>query len=192
VTPRGASAESASAWYVQAAGRVWGPYSQARLEAFVEEGRVAAETLVGLSAEGPFLPAARQARLHRLFGDVDPGQDGPLADVAPLAAARHAAKAAEPAAQPRPLLVWAVLTGRVEPFEAVLAAHGPFVRVGPDLWLVRARLGPAPLRNALSRRLTPADRLMVVEAPLAQAAWFNVEGETDRALRQLWLAADTD
>lgn len=190
MTPKEASAEPAGAWYVQAAGRVWGPYSQARLEAFVDEGRVAAETLVGPSAEGPFLPAVRQARLHRLFGDAEPEADGPLA--AALPSARQSPRTPEPAGQPRPLLVWTALAGRAERLEEALAAHGPFVRIGPDLWLVRARLGPAPLRNALSRRLGPADRLMVVEAPLAQAAWFNIEGETDRTLRQLWLAPSPD
>jgi hypothetical protein len=31
---------------------------------------------------------------------------------------------------------------------------------------------------------------MVVDAPLGQAAWFNLDGETDRTLRQLWGAKE--
>jgi hypothetical protein len=166
-------------WYVQAAGKVWGPYAYARVETFVAEGRVAAETLMAPDQAGPFRPAARQARLHRLFGDVE---------LAPGEALQPAA--ARPAAETgpvRPLLVWAALKGqKPDRFEQLLAAHGPFVRVGPGLWLVRAPLAPASLRNVMTRRLEAGDSIMVMEAPLDRAAWFNLDGETDRTLRQLW------
>ena len=59
-------------------------------------------------------------------------------------------------------------------------------RIRPGVWLLRAAMTPSALRNALSRRLGAADVLLVVEAPLAQAAWFNLDGEADRALRSLW------
>ena len=168
----------ARVWFVQAAGKVWGPYPDARIEAFVAEGRVAAETLLGTTAEGPFLPAARQARLHRLFGDVGLAAEAPE----PAPAAPSAARA---------LMVWAGLKSQApERFEQAVAAHGPFVRIGADLWLVRSRLGPSALRNALTRRLGQADALMVVEAPLDQAAWFNLDGDADRTMRQLWAAGE--
>ena len=57
-----------------------------------------------------------------------------------------------------------------------------------DLWLVRARTGASALRNALTRRIGSDDALMVVEAPLEQAAWFNLAGDADRTMRQLWAA----
>ena len=60
----------------------------------------------------------------------------------------------------------------------------------PGLWLVRAKLGPAGLRNALTRRLESEDCVMVIAAPLNQAAWFNLDGETDRTLRQLWMSGE--
>lgn len=170
----------AAAWFVQAGDRVWGPYPQARIEAFVAEGRVAAETLMAPAPEGPFRPAAQQPPLQGLFGDA--------ARVSAAGEARPAEPSPAPATAPeRPLLVWAALKSqRPERFEALLGAFGPFVRVGPGLWLVRARSGPAALRNAMTRRLEAADSLMVLEAPLGQAAWFNIDGQTDRALRQLW------
>ena len=174
------ASERGPVWFVQAAGKVYGPYPQARIEDFVSEGRVAAETLLAPTAEGPFLPAARQARLHRLFGDTEPDLAGPAGN-AEAPAADYVTLAA------RPLLVWAGLRSqREERFEQALAVHGPFVAIGPGLWLVRARMGPAALRNVLTRRLDSTDALMVVEASLAQAAWFNVDGEADRTLRQLW------
>ena len=170
-------------WFVQAAGKVWGPYPQARIEDFVSEGRVAAETLMAEAAEGPFLPAARQARLHRLFGDVEPDLVGPAGQEE----RQDRLALLEGAGAARAVVVWAALKSQSpERFEQALAVHGPFVAVGSGLWLVRARMGPAALRNALTRRLDSSDRLMVLEAPLAQAAWFNIEGEADRTLRQLW------
>lgn len=171
------------AWYVQAGGKVWGPYAYARVEAFVSEGRVAPETLMAPDAEGPFRPAARQARLHRLFGDVElAAPEAPVpAEAAPVETGSQTAPA-------RPLLVWAALKSqRPERFEQLLGAHGAFVRVGPGLWLVRARMAPAALRNVMTRRLDAGDALMVLDAPLDRAAWFNIDGETDKTLRQMWL-----
>jgi len=167
-------------WYIQAAGKVWGPYPESRVAEFVGEGRVAPDTLMGSRPEGPFAPAAHQYQLCGLFG----------AAVQPLA------EAVEPlggrvAAEAKSLMVWASLgSQRTERFEALLGVYGPFLKVQPGLWLVRARIGAAGLRNALTRRLDAGDRLMVVEAELTEAAWFNLDGETDRALRQLWSRAD--
>lgn len=196
----------ASPWFVQSAGRVWGPYPEQRIATFVEEGRVAADTLVGQSEAGPFAPAGHQARLAGLFGLS--GQPVPEAEpvrprepTAWRSAERQAAAsdpahaqprlAAAPLAPARPLLVWASLrTVRPERLEELIGAHGPFVRIQNGLWLVRARMGPPALRNVLTRRLAPEDQLMVLAAPLDAVAWFNLEGDTDRTLRQLWAPED--
>jgi hypothetical protein len=169
-------------WFVQAGGSVWGPYPEARIEAFVAEGRVAAETMLAASPEGPFHPAAHQARLHRLFGD--------RATPEPLPPSQP--EEARPVQGPaRALMVWVGLKSqKPERFEQVVATHGPFVRVGSDLWLVRTRIGAAALRNALSRRLDASDTLMVIEAPIDQAAWFNLDGEADRTMRALWAGGE--
>ncbi len=170
-------------WYVQAADRVWGPYPHARLEGFVGEGRLTGQSLVASQASGPFGPAERRRELQALF----PPQGAAAPD-------SHASPAAAPATGPaahanlvRPLLVWATLQSLTPArFESVLAAYGPFQAIRRELWLIRAALGPAPLRNALSRRLRSQDTLLVVEAPLSSAAWFNLEGSAERTLRHLW------
>ncbi|MGC1300986.1 MAG: hypothetical protein WA840_01320, partial [Caulobacteraceae bacterium] len=87
------------------------------------------------------------------------------------------------------LLVWAFLSsGPVAAFEAALGGYGACVAIRPGLWLVQARMGPASLRNALSRRLRGGDTLLVVEAPLEQAAWFNLDQVSEQDLRRLWIA----
>ena len=181
----------AERWWIEADGRVWGPYPAERLAGFRTEGRLGAASLVARAPDGPFQPAALAPELAALFPEAAeaPAPAPALGIPAPASPA-----AALPAA--RALLV---MTDAQEAacagVEASLGAHGAFVSVRPGLWLVRAREGAASLRNALSRRLRGADTLLVLEAPLSAAAWFNLDGATDRALRRLWAEpaeAETD
>jgi len=182
---RDAPEPSEPVWYVHAQGRVWGPYAESRIAGFVGEGRVAAGTLLGSSPDGPFGAAGSHPALGRLFATQDAA---PALSPAETPRSVLAAQAIEtPAGAARPLLVFAVLTTiDADAFEAALAMHGPYERARAGLWLVRARLGPAALRNVLSRRLRGADTLLVVEASLEQAAWFNLDGAEERRLRALW------
>ena len=165
-------AQSEQTWYVQAAGRVWGPYPSSRLEAFAAEGRVTPATSVSPRAEGPFAPARDHRDLRPLFGS----------DQQPASTSSRGGAL-------RPLVVWGDLKSlSPERFETVLAAYGAFAPIRPGLWLIQARLEPAALRNALSRRLRGEDALLVVEAALDRAAWFNLGGSAERALRHLWAA----
>jgi hypothetical protein len=178
----------ASIWFIQAAGRVWGPYPETRMTSFVDEGRVAPDTLVGARPEGPFAPAAHQMRLRSLFGAADTTESAPTPAPPATAQVQAPVQGQAEAGVARALLVSTTLVGpRADSFEALLGAHGPFVRIQPGLWLVRAPMSPASLRNVLTRRLEAGDSVMVIAAALDQAAWFNLEGEIDRTLRSLWM-----
>ena len=166
-----------SGWWIEAEGRVWGPYPAERLERFKAEGRFGAASLVSAEAAGPFAPAALEPALAEVFAEAEHAADPATASPSVL----------------RPLLAVADL--RETPaasLEGALGAHGAWVRVQPGAWLVRARGGAPALRNALSRRLRPGEALLVVEAALEAAAWFNLDGETDRALRRLWASTPAD
>ena len=188
------TAASSHMWYVKAAGGVWGPYPEARMSAFVGEGRVRADTPVSPWAQGPFAPAAANLEFTRLFeakatpavreaSAVRSFASGP----APATQITTAISAPAQAAVLRPLLVWAALSVQsTAAFHAALAATGAGVTIRPGLWLVRARIGASALRNQLSRTLSGADALLVVEVPLEQAAWFNLDPARDRELRRLW------
>jgi hypothetical protein len=87
----------------------------------------------------------------------------------------------------QPLLVWADLASvSADQFEALMTRYGTVVAVRSRVWLLQSRADSAALRNALSRRLTGADALMIVHAPLDQAAWFNLDSAAERRLRELW------
>jgi hypothetical protein len=172
----------APVWWVQAGGRLWGPYGAHRLPDFKAERRLSPTTLVARSREGPFLPAGGREELAHLFA---PPATDPFSGA--VAAFDVPGTEAEATASPRPLLVIADLSAPAEAgFEALLGEHGPVERAVRGAWLVRAPGSAAALRNALSRRLGPEDRLLVLEAGLAQAAWFNLDGAQDRRLRRLW------
>jgi hypothetical protein len=196
-------ADAEPAWYVQAAGQVWGPYSPARVARFAAEGRVTPESLLGPQSDGPFHPAGRWRNLASLFRAATPPsstpyhhQPAPVVDSEPAApSAPWPAAISKPdrprpstsGASSRPLVVWADLASLgADAFQALLCRYGEVVAIRPTVWLVQARCDPAHLRNALSRRLTGADALMIVHAPLDHAAWFNLDTAAERRLRQLW------
>jgi len=84
-------------------------------------------------------------------------------------------------------VVWADLASlSANQFEALMGRYGAVIAIRPAVWLVQARCDAAALRNALSRRLTGADALMIIHAPLDQAAWFNLDSAAERRLRQVW------
>ncbi|WP_158918481.1 hypothetical protein [Caulobacter sp. S45] len=184
-------------WYVQAGDGVWGPYTEARMAAFLAEGRIAAATPVSPWSAGPFISLANTPEFAVLSkppgaAAVQPSFPTPRPP-APTAAAPQPAYAAPDvvpiAGAARPLLVWAFLAA-IPPstFQAALASFGPCVAIRTGLWLVRASMGPAALRNALSRHMRGGDTLLVVEASLEQAAWFNLDQVSEHDLRRLWLA----
>ena len=168
-------------WYVHAAGRAWGPYTEARMAAFVAEGRVTAATPVSPWGAGPYAPAG-EAMIQ--------AARSPQPAVAPEPAAARAVAAVvapAPAGPIRPLLVFVTLTATgAARFQTALASFGPWALLRPGLWLVQARTDAAGLRNALSRGLAGPESLLVVEAPLDRAAWFNLGQSAERELRQFW------
>ena len=164
-------------WWLKAGDRIYGAYALPDLADYLRQGRLAGSSLLGDDPEGPFAPAATWPALARLF---EPTREA-------VVPSRETQPEAPSPAAARPLLVLAALRDTApETVEAALLTFGPCIRVKGALWLSRARLPAAGLRNALSRRLGPAEFLLVVEADLTSAAWFNLDGDIDRALRRLW------
>lgn len=66
------SPSSGPVWFVQSAGQVWGPYGRARLEGFLAEGRLTAQSLLARDSVGPFLAAGVVPEFARLFDKAPP------------------------------------------------------------------------------------------------------------------------
>jgi hypothetical protein len=167
---------------------------------------VTPESLVAAEIDGPFHPAGRWRCLAPLFSppNLYHHQPAPIPEAQPVSQPTPSAPSKpemQPAPSPkldtpepspstaptRPLLVCAGLTSlTADLFEALLGRYGAVVAVRPTVWLVQARCDPATLRNAVSRRLTGADALVIVHAPLDQAAWFNLDSAAERRLREVW------
>jgi hypothetical protein len=177
-----------------------------RIARFVAEGRVTPHSLLSVEIDGPFHPASRWRGLAPLFHAPKfyHHQPAPIAEAEPASRPTPTVQpkpatnptpsprldTPQPAPSPaptRPLLVWADLVSlSVDRFETLIARYGVVVAIRPGVWLVQARCDAAALRNALSRRLTGADALVIVHAPLDQAAWFNLDSAAERTLRQVW------
>ncbi len=150
----------------------------------------------GVAELAPAAPAARSSPVRATPpGAPRPAAPHPPAAPNPAPAPRPAPVAARPAPRPVRVGVRALLAvAAVEParegaLEQALAAWGPAVRAAAGVWLVRADSDAAAVRNGVSHALRGPEALLVVEASPHHAAWFNLDGEADLALRRLWTAA---
>src|SRR5580693_5093810 len=57
-----------ASWIVNVAGRAYGPYTDAQMQAFASEGRLAPQSLVARNGETQFRAAADEPALAALFG----------------------------------------------------------------------------------------------------------------------------
>jgi hypothetical protein len=140
------------AWYIQAAGRVWGPYPYSRMADFVGEGRLSPSSMVGAQPGGPFGAAERRRELLDLFAPAMPG-----------AVASAPERAAPERAEPE----------RVEPHQAEpqrpqpgAAVHASAESNAETDWFAEPTPQPAPQSPAANLAMVPA-RAMVVWADLA-------------------------
>ncbi|MGC1302023.1 MAG: hypothetical protein WA840_06585, partial [Caulobacteraceae bacterium] len=125
------SAPVSHLWYVQASGQVWGPYAEARVAAFVAEGRLSAATPVSPWSEGPFTvaghtpefaallrPAPSRARPDQARPPaappeipapeiLSPGLSAPEAAASEVFAPEPVGPVRQAGGAARPLLVWA-------------------------------------------------------------------------------------
>ncbi len=183
-------ARARSDWWIRAGERVYGPFASERLPPFVREGRLTPETAVSRDEAGPWLAAGVHPSLGALFEPAAPRERAAPPAAAPVGATSEREVRTPTPAPERPeaaLLVFAELADAREPaFHAALGRLGRVARARPGVWLLRGRVEAAGLRNALSQALGEGESLLIAAADGRDAAWFNLGGEADRALRGLW------
>ena len=163
-------------WRVKIDDKVYGPYPRAKLIEFLEEGRVAAHTLLCCGADVEFHRADDHPNLRWDFSRHTRGFHEKRLD---------AGENAPPVCN---YFICARLLQSNSAFEQVLHQSGKFARAGSDMWVLRSNVTLPQLRNRLSVALKKDEQFMVVNATKGRLAWFNLGAEHDVAVRSVWNA----
>ncbi len=163
-------------WRVRVGDKVYGPYPRAKLLEFLQEGRVAAHTMLSCGADDIFHRAEDHPNLRWDFTQKARGFHEKRLD------------AGEDAPSVCNYFVCARLLMGHEPFERALNQAGKFARAGSGMWVLRSNVTLPQLRNKLSVTLRKDEQFVVVNATKGRLAWFNLGAEHDVAVRSVWNA----
>lgn len=187
-------------WYVRHGGRSHGPYSEARLRGFFEEGRLHKSSLIATQVDGPFYHAGDEVTFFG--GPESPAQSAEMlrhdmGDEGVDDLHEHFAHTPGSSGQRPPMrrspqqglhemlvMVWGPLPN-IDAFQIALNEAGENIAIAGSAWMVATTARAPALRNHLSRALTASQRLIVVESSAESTAWFNLDRDTDLALRAL-------
>ncbi len=160
-------------WWVEAAGRRYGPFPAARMVEFVKEGRIVAETRVCRAGED-WRRAEHVPFLAHTLAEVIPGST---------------IRIDAPTAPESAFVVWAKLSSFVDlDFLAALTALGPVVEIEPGMWIVRTAKPVNEARRRLSASLTTADKFFIAPVSDRLVGWRNLGPTTEARLRDLFRA----
>jgi hypothetical protein len=186
-----------ASWIVNVAGRAYGPYTDAQMQAFVSEGRLAPQSLVARSGETQFRQAADETALAALFGlhkmaAAEEAKSAPAATVTPIKPADapsafglkdDAAKSGERA---HVIIIADMKSRSIDGLEEEIFKLGPAFAFLPQAWLLSTEMSVNAIRNQLVQQLGKLDVLFVVDATRDKAAWFNFGPEADTRIRRNW------
>jgi hypothetical protein len=160
-----------TAWWVQTAGKAYGPYSAKQMAAYVAEGRVRPNSMVANAAEGPWSEARTHDALMHNHAATRTLQTAEPSAAVPLTAN---------------VFVRAEINSSSDAFLAALEGMGLLVDLAPGTWLLRTRHSVGVIRNTLSQTLQVGDRFVVVDASRDRLAWYNLGPETDVRIKDVW------
>lgn len=173
-------------WTVSVAGRSYGPYSIAQMQAFAAEGRLAPHSLVAragepelhAASEDPelrllFEPAKPEAALHRptpapSFGRQDKEETNELSHI---------------------IIVTDVKSSSIAGIEEEIFNLGHAYAITPQVWILTTEQSVNAVRNVLIQKLGKLDSLFAVDATHNKAAWFNFGPESEARIRRVWQKA---
>ena len=184
-------------WIVSVAGRAYGPYTDAQMQAFAYEGRLAPQSLVARNGETNFRQASDEPALASLFTSADRASGEPAkptATVTPISPVDSDPASAfgrldETAMTPERahIVIIADMKSRsIDGLEEEIFKLGPAFAFLPQAWLLSSELSVNAIRNQLVQQLGKLDALFVVDATRDKAAWFNFGPESDTRIRRNW------
>lgn len=158
-------------WFVQVAGKPYGPYSADQMSRFIDQGRITGMSQVATTPVGPWSPAHETALSALLY---------PTSDTATQTQTTGLANILAYIEQNTP--------GRLD---AALGALGIYVAVTPQIYLLRTTATVSRARTVLAMAMGPYDRFLLVDATRNRAAWQNMGPEAEAGFRAVWNASLT-
>ena len=162
-------------WYISVQDRAYGPYTEAQLEVFVGEGRLAPHSLIARAGETQFRMAGEEPTLSLLFQPAEPSALAtPMSPQEPAAAqafGRHDGQNAgerAPCHHHRGHEIAFDHGSREEMYNL-----GPAHPIMPQAWLVACELPVTAIRNLLVQKLGKLDMIFIIDATHDKASWFN-------------------
>ncbi len=161
--------ESMAQWFIKVRDTVYGPYSEARMAAFVSEGRLSGRSMVCATNDGEFHAASEEPGLEAYLNQ------------------NNASKATDRPAAHRRFVIFAQIDDESRGvFLQKLAGFGVAIEAMPNVWLLNAQARADGLRNAMSQVLGSQDSLFIADASKGSSAWFNIGQDADGRIRQFW------
>jgi hypothetical protein len=186
-----------ASWIVNVAGRAYGPYTDAQMQAFASEGRLAPQSLVARNGDTQFRAAADEPALAALFGlhkvpAAEAPKPSPIATVTPIKPAEPPSTfgqkddATKPGERAHVIIIADMKSRSIDGLEEEIFKLGPAFAFLPQAWLLSTELPVNAIRNLLVQQLGKLDVLFVVDATRDKAAWFNFGPEADTRIRRNW------
>ena len=184
-------------WTINVAGPTYGPYSQAQMQAFVTEGRLAPHSLVAPAGDTQFKAAGEYPVLLRLFAPAagpTPSATGKFVTAGgveteeDLVSPTFGRSNDEPRSGERGrFVVVADMKSRsISGLEEEIFNLGPAVPIMPQAWLLASDMPINQIRQVLVQKLGKLDMLFICDATHDKAAWFNFGPESDSRIRRIW------
>lgn len=175
-------------WTVSVAGRSYGPYSAAQMQAFAAEGRLAPHSLVQRTGEQNFRAASEDPQLSALFEPQKVSFTSSSRPDAPAPTFGRQDKD-DPNEKAHFVIIADMKSGSVAGLEEEIFNLGPAFALVPQVWLLSTSASINAVRNVLIQKLGKLDILFVVDATHNKAAWFNFGPEAEARIRRIWVKA---
>lgn len=181
-------------WTISVAGRAYGPYALAQMQAFAAEGRLAPTSLVARAHETQYRAASEDPALAALFRPAAAAQPAPARpaqfftaegneDVQAFGRQDDEAQAGQRA---HFLIVADMKSRSISGLEEEIFNLGPAVPILPQAWLLASDMAINAIRQSLVQKLGKLDTLFIADATHDKAAWFNFGPEQDSRIRRIW------
>lgn len=165
---------------MNAGGRIYGPFTNERMKAFVSEARLVRSSLVAPEGSQDWKPAGETPELAPFF--VKPPlytSDGALA--AGIAVEEHPETGAS---------LFAVVVDQkssaVAAIDKEIANFGESYRLLPNVWIIAGEQSVGAIRNRLFQVVGKTDAFFVIDATRGKASWSNFGPEADAHIRNVW------